>query len=40
MSEDGLSRRDLLKKAGLGGAVFLGGSLVIVFKNPKRTHQG
>lgn len=27
MSEDGLSRRDLLKKAGFGGAVFLGGSM-------------
>lgn len=25
---DGLSRRDLLKKAGLGGAVFLGGSVL------------
>lgn len=27
-SDEGLSRRDLLKKAGLGGAVLLGGSLV------------
>ncbi len=26
--EDGLSRRELLKKAGLGGAVFLGGSVL------------
>lgn len=26
MSEEGVSRRDLLKKAGLGGMVFLGGS--------------
>ena len=28
MSDEGLSRRDLLKKAGLGGAVLLGGSLI------------
>lgn len=27
-SEEGLSRRDLLKKAGLGGAALLGGSLI------------
>ncbi|MGH8947834.1 MAG: twin-arginine translocation signal domain-containing protein [Acidimicrobiia bacterium] len=27
-STDGSSRRELLKKAGLGGAVFLGGSVL------------
>ncbi len=28
MADEGVSRRDLLKKAGLGGAVFLGGSVL------------
>ena len=28
MSDDGVSRRELLKKVGLGGAVFLGGSVL------------
>lgn len=28
MSDEGVSRRELLKKAGLGGAVFLGGSVL------------
>lgn len=28
MSDDGVSRRDLIKKVGLGGAVFLGGSVL------------
>ncbi|MFP4074450.1 MAG: twin-arginine translocation signal domain-containing protein, partial [Actinomycetota bacterium] len=27
-SDEGLSRRDLLRKAGLGGAALLGGSLL------------
>lgn len=28
MTDGGLSRRELLKKAGLGGAVVLGGSVI------------